>query len=174
MENKEYRTIENLDRTGNLIGKVGYKPRHAIIISCIAAGLLCLTMNWIAILLAAFIILISLFVNHLVKERLTMEIYDQYILLFDSDDNNLVRKIDYADIVEWGCKNSENAADALMLKLSDEEVVYKNTFQIGKALRFLNKVIPDKEERRIQEEKNKEKKLKFSMPKWPFKKKDKE
>jgi len=160
--------IEDITGTGTLIGEVWYKPQWAVIVCCFIAFLLCLTANYMAIILAVFIFAISFFVNHSVKDYKTVEVYDYYLIIYSAIDDETGRRILCDDIVEWTCKNGNNAADALMIELEGGEVVYKNTFQIAKLFRYLNKVIPEKESKRIQEEKNKNTKLKFS---WPFKKK---
>jgi len=175
MEKNEYVDINEIDLTGTLIGTAGYKPQYAVILTCIGAALLCLTRNWIAIGLAGFLTAISLFVNYKVQERKTVGIYKEFLIIYDSDDDNKAQKINLDDIVEWTCKNGTSSADALYIKLKDGKEIYKNTFQIGKMFRCMNKCIPDKESARIKEEENKNKKLKFSIPKWPFgKNKDKE
>ena len=166
MEKNEQK-LDDIMNEGTLIGEVWYKPQRAVILSCILAFLLILTGNILAICLAIFTLAISLFVNHAVKDYKTVDVYDSYLIVYSSEDG-MARKILFDDIEEWVCKNGTNAADALKVDLKDGEVIYKNTFQIGKLLRYMNKALPDKEAKKVQEEKNKDKKLKFS---WPFKKK---
>ena len=175
MEKNDYLDISKIDVTGTLIGNVGYKPQYTIIITCVFAALLCLTRNILAIGIAVFMAAFALFVNRSVKERKSVDVYKEFLIVYDSEDESKAQKIDVDDIVEWGCKSGTTGADALWVKLKDEREIFKNTFQIGKMFRCMNKCLPDKESAAIREEESKNKKLKFSLPKLPFgKRKDKE
>ena len=164
MKKSKYMDINEIDLTGTLIGKVGYKPQYAVIFICVGAALLCLTRNWIAIALAGFMAAISLFVNQAVKERKTVDIYQEFLIIYSSDDDGKAIKIGVDDIVQWECKSGTTSADALCIKLKSEEEVFKNTFQTSKMFRYMNKCIPSKEATSIKEKENRKKKLKFSLP----------
>jgi len=169
MGKDKFQVTNDTEQLGSFIGEVGYKPKWALIICCVIGVALCLTMNWIAILFGVMLAGISLFLNYKVKEYKVMGIYDQGILLYPNPNKkeDSIRRIHFDEIAEWTVKSGANSADALMIQRADNEILYIVTFQTGKAANFLNKVIPNKESRKIQEEKNKQKAVKF---KWPFKK----
>ncbi len=170
MTDKNLKPLELLENDGILIGEVNFKPNRAIIIAFIAALALILTRHPLAIVLAAFILGIALYVHYNVKDRKTVGVYDNYLIVYGSENPELARRIDFEDIVEWECKTNQNGADAVMLKLNDEEVIYKDTFQLPLAAKLLRKALPAKDSRKIKEEKNKNKKLKFDNPFKRFKK----
>lgn len=172
MSNKSLKPLELIDNDGQLIGEVFYKPHRAIIFGSITALLLAITRQPLAILLGVFVLALSLYVHYIIKDRKTLGVYDSYIIVYASDNPNLVRKISFDDIEEWDCKANENGVDAFMIKLIDQEVIYKDTFQLPKAFKLLRKVLPLKETRKIEEEKYKKKKLKFDNPLKYFKKKN--
>lgn len=167
MDKSLFQKLDTIDNNGKLIGEVWYKPHTTIIICGVIAILLIFTRNIAAIILALCVAVIVFFVNTRIKDHKALGVYDEYVLVYFTDDPEYARKINYSDIAEWTCKNGTTGDDAMMFQLADGELVYKNTFQISKAMRLMNKVLPDKESKKVQEMKNKEKKLKFD---WPFKK----
>lgn len=168
---KDYIPENEITGCGNCIKNIMFKPKSAPIICGVFALLLLLIRSWISIALAIFTIAMVLYVALKVDDYKTISIYDNCIVLYDTKQPELARKIDYADVVEWTVKASEGASDALMLKLSSGEILYKDTFQVSLVYKELNKLMPEKESRAIQAEKNKQTsaKFKFRFPK--FKKK---
>lgn len=168
-ENSNYVLVEDMEQEGTLIGSVMYKPYVAIVVSAIVGVLFILTGNWIAIIagIVFFGIVILVYVN--VKDRKTVDVYDEYLILYHTDEPEYGRRIDYYEIAEWTIKNGSSSSDSLMIRLKDGEVIYKDTFLSGKVYRYVNKAIPQLETRYLQAEENKKKKLKF---RWPFKKKN--
>ncbi len=164
MNDKILLPIEKLDNTGTLVGEVFYKPTKAIIYVSLAALLLALTRNWLAILLGVFILGVALVVNYIIKDRITLGIYQDYVIVYASEDPTLARKISYSELAEWDCKTDAAGADAIMLKLVDGEIIYKDTFQAPVAFRLLRQALPEKETRKIKAEQEKKKKLKFDNP----------
>lgn len=165
--------LEEIQDCGNFIMDVFYKPKGAPIVCGIISILLIITLNWIAIILGVFVLAIILFVQFKIEDYKTMTIYDRSVVIYDTHDLNKARKVCYEDVEEWTVKSSEGISDAVMLKLKDGEVVYKDTFQTSIAYKQLNKIMPEKESRAVQAEKNKQRsaKFKFKFPSFNFKKK---
>ncbi len=166
-EKSQVLPIGEIKNEGKLIQEIFYKPKGATVV-CLLVGLcFIVTLHPAAIALGIFILAVALFVIFKIKNYKTIGVYDRYLIIYATKDQNYARRIELDEIQEWTVKSGEGISDALMLKLQDGEVLFKDTFQIGLVYKSLNKVIPEKETRKIREEANKKKKLKFS---WPFKK----
>lgn len=165
--------VDEILDCGTLVKEVFYKPKSAPYICAIFSLLLVITLNWVAIILGVFVFAFVLFVSFKIEDYKTMNIYDRCIVIYDTHDLNKARKVNYEDVEEWTVKSSEGISDALMLKLKNGDVVYKDTFQTGIAYKELNKIMPEKESRAVQAEKNKKRsaKFKFKFPSFNFKKK---
>ncbi len=166
-----YQDITEVQTKGNKVKSIGYKPVFATIVIAILAICLIATLNWAAIVLGAFILIIDIVTIICVKDRTVMDIYDQGVLLYDSDDNSKAYFIDYDDVQRWTAKKNNGANEAIYFKLNDGTEIYKNTFQSSKAFRQLNLLIGDKEELAIKS-KNLQVSIKNPFKDW-FKKKDK-
>ena len=160
-----------IEREGNLLAQIGFKSNTALIASVIFGLLLCATMIWGLIIAGVVVLALAVFVQMKVKDYKVMDIYDTNLIIYDLDDNNAFR-LELSKVKEWTCKHGGAGADAIMLTLDNGEVIYKDTFLLGKAYRNLNKVMPEKESQALKDEENKKSKLKFDIP--FFKKHDKE
>lgn len=172
-ENSKYISVEELTDCGSLIKEISYKPKTAPYVCAGLAAVLLITMNWIAIILGIFIIAFILFVTFKIEDYRTLTIYDQCIVVYDRKNLDLARKITYDEVEEWTVKSAEGITDALMLKLKDGDVIYKDTFQTSDVYKALKKIIPMKETREVRAEKNRQKKVKFrfKLPSFDFLKK---
>ena len=169
-ENKEkYQNEKEVLRDGQMVVTINYKPKTAYMITILVSVALCLSFNWILVAFGVFVLALSCFVLFYVKDHKVMDIYDYYVLIYNLD-NDMVRRINYEEVTEWTCKHGETGADAIMLKLVDEEVIYKDTFHTGKAYRAFNKIMPEKESQARKDAESAKTKLKFSNP---FKKRSK-
>ena len=161
--NEKYLPEETIVREGKLLASIGYVPNMAFLVCGIVGVLLCVTRLWGLVILGVFIVVLTVSVKVFVKDYKVLDIYDNNLILYDLD-NTYARKINYDSIVEWACKHGTSSADAIMLKLNDEEVIYKDTFMIGKAYRVINKLMPEKESQAIKDKENAKTKLKFDIP----------
>ena len=165
MDNK-YVNKNELDINEKLIVDVKFKPMNTLIFGCVLGVLCCVTLNMYAIILGGVILAYSLFVYMNVKDYITLSIYETFVLVYAYESEDQVRVIKYEDVVEWGCKTDEGKSNAMMFRLNTGEVIYKDTFQAGKAFSALNKIMPERETRTMQLEefKAKGKNYKFRLP----------
>lgn len=160
--------INELNITGNLVKNIFFKNNTSAYVIMICGILLFLLRSIWGYLLGAFAIGIALFVLLKVKDYKVMDIYDDSIVLYADEEAAKAAKIPYDDIIEWTIQNNASGVDAVMLKLKSGEVIYKNTFQVGKCYDALMKFISAKESRVIQMEKNRQKNFNFreNVKKW--------
>ncbi len=152
----EFVRIEELKPEGKLIKKIGFKSRFSEILFFIIGVALCVTLNIYAILLGLFLIAISFFVFKFVKDYKTMDIYEKGIVIYATENDSMAIYVPYDDLQEWTGKYSEyGSPEAIMFKLKNGEKIYKNSFLSNKAFFHLNKLIGEKESKRIKAEKRK-------------------
>lgn len=167
--------ISELNITGTPVRSIFYKNNVSAYIIIVCGVLLFLIKSIWAYLLGAFGIIIAAFVLWKVKDYKVMDIYDDALIVYADEEATKAARIPYDEIIEWTVQNNASGVDAVMLKLKGGQVIYKNTFQVSRAYETLMKIIPEKESRVIQMEKNRQKNfdLKGNVKKWlnKFKKK---
>ena len=146
-----------------------------MLIAVIFAALFVLMGEILTIVLGLFILAFAAFVQLKVKDYPTLEVYQDFVLVYKLESDTLVRRIDYKDVEEWTCKDNEGKSNCVVFKLYNGETIYKDTFLSGKAYRLFRKLMGDKESRVVQHQKMVERnkkvkpKFKFKLPfKWPF------
>lgn len=152
-----------------------FKPNSTMIIAAVFAVLFILMGQVLTIVLGLFIFAFALFVQLKVKDYPTLEVYEDFVLVYKLESDSLVRKINYSDVEEWTCKDNEGKSNCVVFKLYNGETIYKDTFLSGKAYRLFRKLMGDKESRVVQHQKMVERnkkvkpKFRFKLPfKWPF------
>ena len=163
-DGSKYQRYEELEISGEILKRIMYRPKFAIYF-CSALGLaLCLSLNLLLIGLGLGIIALSIFVYTRLEDHKVLDIYNGFLVVYNIDDEALARKIVFDDIEEWGLKNSEMGVDAIMIRLKDGELIYKDTFSIAKAYRQLEKLMKDKSSRAVKERESRKTRLKFRNP----------
>lgn len=166
--NKDYVLKSSLELDGKHICDITYKPKTTLVISLVCGLLFIATLNIYCVILGAFMLLYVVFVAKTVKDYPIISLYDTYMLIYELESYDMVRRINYVDIEEWTCKDTKGQNNCVRFKLIDGENIYKDTFQTSKAYSELNKLIPEKESLAIKHARQKDIKMKFKF-KLPFK-----
>ena len=156
MNNYEYVNVENIKVGGTLDRQVKYKPYFAIVICAIAGVAICFMSGIWSKILGIFFIVMAGLVQYLIQDRVTMDIYDCGVVLYDSDDVSKATYLPYEEMAMFEGV-SENGASSVKFTMANGQVFYKDTFVTGEVLRGLRKFIPKKEARVIREEENRKK-----------------
>ncbi len=174
-EGPKYVEKSTLSLPSTYLSLILFKPKSTMLIAAVFAILFILMGQVLTIVLGLFIFAFALFVQFKVKDYPTLEVYDDFVLVYKLDSDSLVRKLDYCDIEEWTCKDNEGKSNCVVFKLYNGETIYKDTFLSGKAYRLFRKLMGDKESRVVQHQKMVERnkkvkpKFRFKLPfKWPF------
>lgn len=174
-ESPKYVEKATLSLPSEHLALILFKPRSTMLIAVIFAALFVLMGEILTIVLGLFILAFAAFVQLKVKDYPTLEVYQDFVLVYKLESDTLVRRIDYKDVEEWTCKDNEGKSNCVVFKLYNGETIYKDTFLSGKAYRLFRKLMGDKESRVVQHQKMVERnkkvkpKFKFKLPfKWPF------
>lgn len=80
------------------------------------------------------------------KDQKVMEIYDDSLVLYDTDEANKVICIDFDKLYSYACNRYEKGFNTVVLRTIDGDVIYCETYESNKVNRILKKLIPEKEE----------------------------
>lgn len=151
----KYQRLEEVKPETKLICSASFKPTLAPIIICVAGiGLLFINNLWTR-LLGAFFIVMTLLVLFLVKDKKTIDVYENGCLIFNSSNSELAYFINFDDIEEWDVLH-ESGHDTVEFTFYDKDRAVVDTFQTTKVYNALDKVCRQKNHVQVQERKNKE------------------
>lgn len=151
----KYQKLEEVKPDTKLICSASFKPTLAPIIICVAGiGLLFINNLWTR-LLGVFFIAMPLLVIFLVKDKKTMDVYENGCLIFNPSNSELAYFINFDDIEEWDVLH-ESGHDTVEFVFPDKNRAVVDTFQTNKIYNALDKVCRQKNHVQVQERKNKE------------------
>lgn len=158
MENKEntqkelvYELLGDIELDGKLDTTINFKPTTAPII-CIVIGVVLLIPNILLVrLLGMFFIGMAVLVIYTVKDKKVADIYDNGVLIYNPKKEGYAFFLKYKDVKMWKVDHSEGH-DAIIFTLHNSYRTGFDSFQANKAFNAINKYIPEKEERVIQQE----------------------
>lgn len=159
--------LDAIDTNNESIQKiVGYRPTFSCVICLIFAlvltVLMVITKSYNAgylLLIAAFIIY-PIFIFVTVKDKRTISFYETFMLLHDMDNDNLAIKVNYDEIEEW-----DTLKGSTLRLLVDNTEIYKDTLQINKVQKFLNKRLREKQTLEVRRAKERNIEHKWGIPK---------
>lgn len=149
MDNYVYVDASSIQLKGTLDRKIHFRSNISIVV-CLAFGIaIFFVPSIIAKILGVFFVVMALAVLALVKDKPTIDIYDDGVLLHHPEDLSKAMFLPYEKIIEFEGKN-ENGAEAIQFVMDNGQSIYKDTFNTGNALRGIRKYIQQKETREIK------------------------
>lgn len=156
MKTLRYKKVEKIKLDSNLVASGAFKPtKSSIIIIVVGAVLMFLSKNIWFKGLGAFFIAIAAFVLLFVKDKKTIDIYENGVLIYNPKDNNLAYYLKYKDIEEWDISH-DSGHDTVEFTLKDKNRAVVDTFQTNKVYSALDKIVPEKNHLAVQKMRNKE------------------
>ena len=142
--------------------EISYKPTFPQIIMTIV-GIACIVFfrNIPGFLLGAFFVAAGLLVQFGLKDYKVFDVYSDHIVVYD-DHGNIMIDIDYHDIAEWNINKTKSYS--LYIKLIDGRELTRESFQVAKLNKALNRYIADKETQAVRMKRSRETKLVFRNP----------
>ena len=123
-----------------------YKMNYKIFVIGMLFLMIIVSFNKITRTIGYVFIAIACFVYFKTKDQKVMEIYDDSIVVYDTDEPNTVIFIDYDNLFSYSCNQYEKGFNTVTLRTNDGDVIYCETFETNKVNRALKKLIPNKEE----------------------------
>ena len=162
-----YRPVEECESKGSFVKAIGFKPDRApwIILACGIAMMI--PNNMIVRLLGTFCILMALAVLRFVQDYKVMDIFDQGIMFYGDREARTACFVPFADMKSWTVSH-DNGHDTIEIRLNDDGLIVKDTFQADKAYRVLSGLVREKDEKYIRAKEDQKRPLTF---RWPWKNK---
>jgi hypothetical protein len=149
MEDKYVKASE-IEITGNLVKQVMFKNPIPAIATAITGAALFLLKDTATTVIGIVLIIAALYYIFIAKDRHTVDVYDDSVVIYSENDQTMARKIMYDDIYEWSFFDSNVKNSCIILTLNDYSTVTTTTFQLSKYFNALRTTIPDKELRQKQ------------------------
>ena len=149
MENKNTVMNKVTDECGNLVASFTYKPLSTEMVSLFLALIMFLTKNTLTIIFGIFVVAVTIFMKFCVKNPKTISVFETCLFIHDAEDENNGRKVDFEEIKEWSVNNEDNS-NLLKLVLNNGENLVKETYQTAEVYKVLNKLIGNKESRKVK------------------------
>jgi len=151
-----YQDVEQIEINGQHIGDVKFKPTTPIYLMAVVAFALLFVPSIFARILAVFIGVVDSFVYFKVKDKLTIGVYTDCVLVYDNDGEKAY-KINNSDIENYDTGLTQQYK--VFIKLKNEQCIYKETYRMDQAQKYLKKALPKKTTAEVKKEKNKNIKL---------------
>ena len=149
MEDKYVKASE-IEITGSLVKSVMFKNPVPAIATAIAGAALFFLKDTATTVIGIILIVAALYYIFIVKDRHTVDVYDDSVVIYSENDQTLAKKIMYDDIFEWSFFDSNVKNSCIILTLNDYSTVTTTTFQLSKYFNALRTTIPEKELRQKQ------------------------
>lgn len=157
----KYIDLRDLKTKGKFLKAINFKPKIAPLMCLIVGMLLFIPNNLYVRLIGLVFIIMSFIVFRFVKDYKVIDIFDEGVLIYNSENENEGMFIEFDDIQKWAI-NHQNGHDTIEFTLNNGKKIIKDSFEVDRAYRLLYNLIKEKEERYIQAQKNKE--LQFNIP----------
>ena len=149
MEDKYVKASE-IEITGNLVKQVMFKNPIPAIATAITGAALFLLKDTATTVIGIVLIIAALYYIFIARDRHTVDVYDDSVVIYSENDQTMARKIMYDDIYEWSFFDSNVKNSCIILTLNDYSTVTTTTFQLSKYFNALRTTIPEKELRQKQ------------------------
>lgn len=157
--------VSSIEEKGTFIGRIMYKPYTSVYVGWVTGVVIIVAVrNLWAILLGGFFIVLATIVFTRVQDYKVCDVYDDAVVIYQDESGEKAARVPLEEIAEWNVLSNNTASNAIMFKLQDGYVFYKNTFRVSEAHKYLFKALPSRETRQLEIEKNRNTKWEFRNP----------
>ena len=143
----DFRDLNELNETGTLLGRVGYKPVGSVYVLVIAATLFLLIGHLFGIIMALICLAGAVFVQFYVKDHPVMDVYDDAVIFLDPADASAGIRYTPDQVYKWTVNKDSSYEISVVLQGGDIHVA--QSYQVSKANRLLKKLMAEKSEIKV-------------------------
>ena len=132
--------ISELNITSNKVATIMYKMNVKTFIIGMVAILLLVSFVQVARIIGYIFVAIACFVYFRIKDQKVMEIYDDCIVLYDTEEKDKALLIKLDDLISYSCNKYEDGFNVVVLRTESGDVIYCETFESNKANKYLRKI----------------------------------
>ena len=148
MSDRGVRAVESIEKNGELVGRIMYRPKLNILIVAAIIGMLFLTRNRYGIILGVILTVIVLGGMFLIKDHPVMDVYTDQLIFYDPDNSNYGVSIPVSEVAEWNI--NKTVMYAIYIRLKDGRQYTEECYYSRQAYNYLRKVLPGKDTTTLQ------------------------
>lgn len=154
--------IEDISKLGPANKTITTKPYTAIICCLVVSIVMLFTKLWI---LSVFILPLSIYALWKLPNEKRVAFYDEFLIIFPPNRDDICQKVDYAEILEWRVSQGKTGADSFILHLTHDRYITTDCFNGVKIYKALDNIIPDKEANYVRKQNTPNTPFKFNFGK---------
>lgn len=143
----DFRDLNELNETGTLLGRVGYKPVGSVYVLVAAAVLFLLIGHLFGIIMALICLAGAAAVQFYVKDHPVMDVYDDAVIFLDPADPASGIRYTPDQVYKWTVNKDSSYVISVVLQGGDIHVA--QCYQVSRANRLLKKLMPEKNEMKV-------------------------
>lgn len=141
---EEIKKIKVIDiPKGELIKRLNNKQLINFIVP-FTIGFLMLFGGWLLRVFGLIFVGYTIFVFIKFKDKVVADVYQDFLVVYDREDENLATVVFWDEIETWDLKVSQNQEDNLYVENKDNEILNISMFGIGRLAVYFRKFVFDK------------------------------
>lgn len=148
MSDQGVRAVESMEKNGEFIGRIMYRPKLNILIVTAIAALMFLTRNKYGIILGVLLVAIVLAGQFMVRDHPVMDVYTDQLIFYDPVNSAYGVSVPVADVAEWNV--NKTVMYAIYIRLKDGRQYTEECYYSRQAYNYLRKVLPGKDTTTLQ------------------------
>ncbi len=137
--------ISDLHIKGNKVATIMYKMNVMTFIIGMLAIVILVSFVQTARIIGYIFAAVACFVYFSIKDQKVMEIYDDCIVLYDTEEINKVLLINLDNLSSYSCNKYEDGFNIVVLRTETGDAIYCETYESNKANKYLRKIAKDKD-----------------------------
>ena len=148
MSDRGVRAVESMEKNGEFVGRIMYRPKLNILIVAAIVAVLFLTRNKYGIILGIMLAVIVAAGMVLVKDHPVMDEYTDQLIFYDPVNSAYGVSVPVADVAEWNV--NKTVMYAIYIRLKDGRQYTEECYYSRQAYNYLRKVLPGKDTTTLQ------------------------
>ncbi len=148
MSDRGIRAVAGMEKNGELVGRIMYRPKLNILIVAAVVGILFLTGNRYGIILGVILTVIVLAGMILVRDHPVMDVYTDQLIFYDPENSAYGVSIPVAEVAEWNI--NKTVMYTIYIRLKNGQQYTEECYYSRQAYNYLRKVLPGKDTTTLQ------------------------
>ncbi|MCR5449752.1 MAG: hypothetical protein K6F23_10180 [Solobacterium sp.] len=148
MSEQGVRAVESMEKNGEFIGRIMYRPKLNILVVGAVIALLFLTGNRYGIILGILLAVIVLGGLLIAKDHPVMDVYTDQLIFYAPDNSAYGVSVPVSDVVEWNV--NKTVMYTIYIRLKDGRQYTEECYYSRQAYNYLRKVLPAKDTTTLQ------------------------
>jgi len=148
MSDQGVRAVESIEKNGEFVGRIMYRPKLNLLVVAAIAALMFLTRSRYGIILGVLLVVIVLGGMIIVKDHPVMDVYTDQLIFYDPGNSAYGVSVSVADVAEWNV--NKTVMYAIYIRLKDGRQYTEECYYSRQAYNYLRKVLPGKDTTTLQ------------------------